>query len=62
MFTKIQQRIEIYLIAEKNLSAEELEDVGTHVLSSLENKELVHRGINKDVNYFGTIDNCYLAY
>ena len=59
MFTKIKQRIERNLIDEiKNLSATDLEKVGTHMLSVLENIEMLNHGINKEGRPCGyTVDS-----
>ena len=59
MFSKIKQRIEKNLIEEiKSLSATDLEKVGHYLLSVLEEKELVHHGINKEGRPCGyTVDS-----
>lgn len=59
MFRRIKQRIERNLIDEiKNLSATDLECVGTYMLNIIEEESLVHHGINKDGRPCGyTVDS-----
>lgn len=59
MFSRIKQRIERNLIDEiKNLSATDLECVGTYMLNILEKITLVQHGINKDGRPCGyTVDS-----